>query len=149
MRAVVTGCLLFVLSSCGGSGSTESTETPPPTPPSAERPSISAQECEQDGGTVVGDIGDGRIHRPGYRCDDGQAPIADVPLGVEGSVCCPASEADPTDDAAACRSDDGCEDVQCIRAVTCVRECGDAPVGCGCCPCAEGFVDAIECEAER
>lgn len=171
---------------------------------------MSAADCEGRGGTVVGDIGDGRTHRPDYRCEGGQTPIADVPVGVEGSVCCPSRQCpeggvpprpgpdgppehcevlfegccyaeasracevagchtrcdimesypgqlercdEPAsaggEEASACRADEGCEDIQCLRAVTCVRACGDAPVGCGCCPCADGFTDAIACEAER
>lgn len=208
-RSVVLGSLVLFLCGCGGSDSGDSNDAPPPTPPSTERPSLSAAECEAQGGTVVGDIGDGRTHRPDYRCEDGQAPIADVPLGVEGSVCCPQTscpeggvpprpgpdgppedcqvlfegccyaDADHACEVAgcdvpceimesypgqlrrcdepasagggepACAVDDGCEDIQCLRAVTCVRECGDEPVGCGCCPCADGFVDAIGCESER
>ena len=151
-RHVVLGSLLLALCSCGGSDADESNDAPPPplqATPSAERPSMSAAECEAQGGAVVGDIGDGRIHRPDYRCEDGQAPIADVPLGVEGSVCCPRPASAGSDDAGACQVDEGCQDIQCFRAVTCVRECGDEPVGCGCCPCADGFVDAIECEAHR
>jgi len=58
------------------------------------RPSLSATECEAQGGTVVGDIGDGAIHRPDYRCESGSAPIGSIvadpdgPMGVEGAVCC-------------------------------------------------------------
>ena len=40
------------------------------------------------GGNVVGDIGDGAIHRPEYRCPSGSPPIGRIALGVEGSVCC-------------------------------------------------------------
>ncbi|HLT38743.1 MAG TPA: hypothetical protein VK034_20795 [Enhygromyxa sp.] len=60
-----------------------------------ERPGLTAQECEAQGGTVVGDIGDGAIHRPDYRCpDSGEAPIGTIvadpegPVAIEGSVCC-------------------------------------------------------------
>ncbi|MAQ15032.1 MAG: hypothetical protein CMN30_09595 [Sandaracinus sp.] len=69
-------------------------EAPPgelPTGPSpADRPAVGAAECEAQGGTVVGDIGDGAVHRPDYRCSDGQAPIGSVASGIEGAVCCPA-----------------------------------------------------------
>ncbi|MFK7992474.1 MAG: hypothetical protein AB8I08_41010 [Sandaracinaceae bacterium] len=60
-------------------------------PPAAERASMTAQECQAAGGSLVGDIGNGAIHRPDYRCPDGQVPSGTVPLGTEGSVCCPAS----------------------------------------------------------
>jgi len=87
---------------CGGAA------VPPPAPISAEpatavepatglaaRPSISAEACEANGGSVVGDIGDGAIHRPEYRCVNGAEPTASIqaapggPIAIEGSVCCP------------------------------------------------------------
>ncbi|MEX1365284.1 MAG: hypothetical protein AB1Z98_19305 [Nannocystaceae bacterium] len=61
----------------------------------AERPSLTNAECEAQGGTVVGDIGNGAIHRPDYLCDSGQPPLATVvpgegePIPTEGAVCCP------------------------------------------------------------
>lgn len=71
----------------------EPADAPLPGTETADRAAMSAEECEAQGGTVVGDIGDGAIHRPGYRCPNGEPPIADVPLGVEGSVCCPGDPA--------------------------------------------------------
>jgi hypothetical protein len=68
-----------------------STEPPPGPGPSTERPEMTAEACEAQGGTVVGDIGDGAIHRPDYRCPGGEPPIGTVPVGIEGSVCCAAS----------------------------------------------------------
>jgi hypothetical protein len=60
-----------------------------------ERPKLTAAECEAQGGQVIGDIGDGAIHRPDYRCaDSGEAPIGTIvpdeggPVAIEGSVCC-------------------------------------------------------------
>jgi hypothetical protein len=56
---------------------------------------MTAQDCEAAGGTVVGDIGDGAIHRPEYVCASGVAPTGSIrapegaPMAVEGSVCCP------------------------------------------------------------
>jgi hypothetical protein len=62
---------------------------------SDQRPELTAAACESEGGTVIGDIGDGAIHRPEYRCpDSGEAPIGSVvadpggAVAVEGSVCC-------------------------------------------------------------
>jgi hypothetical protein len=62
---------------------------------SDERPQLTAADCEAQGGTVVGDIGDGAIHQPEYRCpDSGEAPIGSIsadpdgPVAIEGSVCC-------------------------------------------------------------
>lgn len=66
-----------------------------PAEASAKRPSLTAQECEAAGGTVVGDIGDGAIHEPDYKCASGAAPTASIrpaeggPVAVEGAVCCP------------------------------------------------------------
>ncbi len=60
-----------------------------------ERPKITAADCEAQGGKVIGDIGDGAIHQPEYRCPaSGEAPIGSIvadeggPVGVEGAVCC-------------------------------------------------------------
>ena len=81
------------------------TEPAPAGPPGApgpdgaaqpvERPELSASDCESQGGTVVGDIGDGAIHRPDYVCpESGEPPLGtisaepDGPIAVEGSVCC-------------------------------------------------------------
>lgn len=52
--------------------------------------------CEKKGGAVVGDIGDGAIHKPDYRCPSGQPPLGSIvpapgePIASEGEVCCPA-----------------------------------------------------------
>lgn len=98
MRSTMFLCALLALSACGGS--TTEAEEPPPDEPveprdelpvdteTAERPSMTAEECEAAGGSVVGDIGDGAIHRPEYVCPSGQPPVGSIPLGVEGSVCC-------------------------------------------------------------
>ena len=84
--------LLVSLTACGGASpeaeEPAGEELPPPDAEQAERPSMTAEECEAQGGQVVGDIGDGAIHRPEYRCESGEPPIASIPLGVEGSVCC-------------------------------------------------------------
>ncbi|HYO97554.1 MAG TPA: hypothetical protein VER33_23745 [Polyangiaceae bacterium] len=89
-----------VLSACGGA-QVPAGDAPPvagASTPSAEagtRPSTTAEACEASGGTVVGDIGDGAIHRPEYRCPSGAAPSASVrppeggPVAIEGAVCCP------------------------------------------------------------
>jgi len=56
---------------------------------------MTATACQEAGGSVVGDIGDGAIFKPDYVCEsNGEAPTARIsaeeggPLGVEGSVCC-------------------------------------------------------------
>lgn len=57
--------------------------------PETSRPTMTDAECTAQGGTVVGDIGDGAIHRADYVCPSGSAPIGTIPVGIEGSVCCP------------------------------------------------------------
>jgi hypothetical protein len=70
------------------------TDGPTPTPEPTDRPLVTSTECEAQGGTVVGDIGDGAIHRPDYRCANGQLPLGAItaeqgePVAVEGAVCC-------------------------------------------------------------
>ncbi len=95
-RSLVT---LLVVAACSKSPTTPPT-TPPapatPTTPDGNKPSLTAAACEAQGGKVVGDIGDGAIHQPDYRCpDSGEAPIASVaaagdggPVAIEGAVCC-------------------------------------------------------------
>lgn len=57
--------------------------------------SLTAAECVDGGGSVVGDIGNGAIFEPDYVCEsNGEAPTAriaadgDGPIATEGSVCC-------------------------------------------------------------
>lgn len=71
-------------------------ETPPPADAPSDRPSLTDAECQAKGGTVIGDIGDGAIHKPDYVCANGKPPLGsirvegDAPVAIEGSVCCPA-----------------------------------------------------------
>ena len=73
----------------------EPAATPTPSDSAPTRAELTAEECEANGGVVVGDIGDGAIHRADYRCPSGPEPRGAIrapaggPLGVEGSVCCP------------------------------------------------------------
>lgn len=98
---------LLLTTGCAKSGP-DGGATPPPTdqtakpsepaPPDtgADRPTLTTAECQAKSGTVVGDIGDGAIHKPDYKCANGQPPLGsiraegDAPVAVEGSVCCPA-----------------------------------------------------------
>jgi hypothetical protein len=73
-------------------------------PPVADRPELTTEACEAKGGKVVGDIGDGAVHRPDYKCESGLAPIGRVALGVEGSVCCTGAGAAPTPAASTSRA---------------------------------------------
>lgn len=55
---------------------------------------MSVEECGAAGGRVIGDIGDGRVHRADYLCDTGDAPLGTIiykdgePITTEGAVCC-------------------------------------------------------------
>lgn len=79
----------------GPSFAPDSGTTPGAPTEDAARPSITANACEANHGSVVGDIGDGAIHRPEYRCVNGAKPTANIsadpggPTALEGSVCCP------------------------------------------------------------
>ncbi len=111
MRSVTGPIVAFLLlvgsNGCGGSQpppDAPAEATPQPSPPaepaaspSGDAPSranLTAEACEAGGGRVVGDIGDGAVHRPDYRCPSGAAPRGNItappggPIGVEGSVCC-------------------------------------------------------------
>jgi hypothetical protein len=95
---------LLLLAACGGSAppaagspaTPAATNAEPPAPRSGGSDSaLTAEECEKQGGHVVGDIGDGAIHRPDYRCPgSGQPPLGPIklepgrPVPIEGSVCC-------------------------------------------------------------
>ena len=105
-QIVVVCALSVALVGCGGASSppqepiqaappaTAQPESSTPEAP-APRPSLTAKECEASGGAIVGDIGDGAIHRPEYRCPNGAKPSGSIrateggPIAVEGSVCCP------------------------------------------------------------
>lgn len=61
----------------------------------SDRSAITQAQCEAQHGSVVGDIGDGAIHRPEYVCSNGKPPLGSIapaaggPIATEGSVCCP------------------------------------------------------------
>lgn len=63
---------------------------------SAHSIQMTTNECAQAQGVVVGDIGDGRIHRQGYLCENGEVPLGTIvfinsdAIPVEGAVCCSA-----------------------------------------------------------
>jgi hypothetical protein len=82
-------------------GGCASSQPPPQSPPSgepksaSERTEVTAKDCEAQGGTVTGDIGDGATQRADYVCASGKRPLGTIaaPAGgamaVEGAVCCP------------------------------------------------------------
>jgi hypothetical protein len=57
-------------------------------------PEMTRAECTEMGGAIVGDIGDGAIHEPGYVCEsNGLPPLGTIvdssgPIAIEGEVCC-------------------------------------------------------------
>ena len=59
-----------------------------------QRPTLTRAECLTNGGSVIGDIGDGATQRPEFRCASGLSPIAAIaflegePVANEGEVCC-------------------------------------------------------------
>lgn len=103
IRAAVMGLLLTTGCNKNGVDSNESTPPPSSTPsstppsPTTDRPAMTNAECESKGGRVVGDIGDGAIHRPDYTCESGKPPLGSIravegePIPIEGAVCCPTS----------------------------------------------------------
>lgn len=111
MRIVIAASTVALLlaAGCSKTGETSTSspapaadggQTPDQEPPAGEgteRPSLTAAECEAKGGQIVGDIGDGAIHRPDYTCPSGHKPLGSIaasgdgPIAVEGSVCCPAA----------------------------------------------------------
>jgi hypothetical protein len=91
LRSSLLGAVALVLIACAGATSTTSTEAPG----SARKGQLTAAQCEAAGGKVVGDIGDGAIHRPDYVClESGKAPLGPTapepggPIAVEGAACC-------------------------------------------------------------
>ena len=68
---------------------------PEPDTPQTERHELTSEQCEAQGGEVVGDIGDGATRRPDYLCPGGKAPTGNIaapeggPMPIEGAVCCP------------------------------------------------------------
>jgi hypothetical protein len=63
-------------------------------PSTTDRAEYTRQECMNNNGTIVGDIGDGAIFLPDYICEsNGLPPIANIlqdtqPFAIEGEVCC-------------------------------------------------------------
>ncbi len=94
-------CIAGLASACGPNKPATNPPEPaaptgedPPPPlgdqhPTADRPTFTVEQCEDEGGTIVGDPGDGSVHREDYRCENGEPPIARIDSGIEGSVCCP------------------------------------------------------------
>ena len=88
--------IALILTGCGSS------PPPPQSPPTGVpgnavpgRTALPQAACEAQGGTVVGDIGDGATQRPDYVCPSGKPPLGNIaapaggPMPIEGAVCCP------------------------------------------------------------
>lgn len=96
---LVLALALFV----AGCGSSQAPQNPPtgdatsgdPATGTPASKTLTKEECEAKSGTVVGDIGDGAIHRPDYVCASGKPPLGSIaqpaggPIAIEGAVCCP------------------------------------------------------------
>ena len=88
---MIQWAIVAFLIGCGPS------QAPPESPATdaPERTSLTQQECEAQGGSVVGDIGDGATQRPDYTCPSGKPPLGNIappsegPAPIEGAVCCP------------------------------------------------------------
>ena len=94
----ISWTIVAILAGCGSSQPQPQPQTPPAGEPAKavpDRKALSQEDCQAQGGTVVGDIGDGATHRPDYVCPSGKPPLGSIaapaggPIAVEGSVCCP------------------------------------------------------------
>mmetsp|Transcript_7272 Transcript_7272/g.15884 ORF Transcript_7272/g.15884 Transcript_7272/m.15884 type:complete len:429 (+) Transcript_7272:259-1545(+) len=61
----------------------------------SSRPDLTRDECTEQGGIIVGDIGNGAIHRDDYTCESNlEPPLGTIifppgePFPIEGEVCC-------------------------------------------------------------
>jgi hypothetical protein len=86
---------LFALSACTPkSQSLESAVDQSTIESISKRILITRSQCLALDGVEVGDIGDGRIHRPDYLCENQRPPLGTIraesgePIATEGSVCC-------------------------------------------------------------
>jgi hypothetical protein len=101
MRTHMIGwTIAAILAGCGSSkpppqSSPTPTPTGDPTTIAPDRKSLTKEECDAQGGAVVGDIGDGATLRPDYVCPSGKPPLGSIappaggPTPIEGAVCCP------------------------------------------------------------
>lgn len=94
MKTLWITLFIFLLATCSQS---RSDDTNPGLPGAnhADRKTLTEEECSSKNGKIMGDPGDGRIHRPNYICPSGKPPLGSVRyetgdmIPVEGSVCCP------------------------------------------------------------
>jgi hypothetical protein len=98
MACLVLAAAFTVACAGGGGTAARPAAEPEPSVPAPDgtgaQDPITAARCKELGGSVVGDIGDGAIHRPDYRCPGGEPPLGAIapeagePQAVEGAVCC-------------------------------------------------------------
>jgi hypothetical protein len=98
MRLISLALPIALAAGCTKTPATTPSSQPPAVeqaPAGGARPQLTPDACQAQGGKVVGDIGDGAVHRPEYRCpDSGAPPIGTIaaepgaPVAIEGSVCC-------------------------------------------------------------
>jgi predicted small lipoprotein YifL len=98
MHHAFASLLVAVALATAACGSKQSPPAATPGPANAQPQQgspLTAESCTAAGGEVVGDIGDGAIHRPEYRCpNSGQPPLGPIapepgePIAIEGAVCC-------------------------------------------------------------
>jgi hypothetical protein len=96
MHILSLALTMLLLAACSKSSSAPAPSSPAPVEPAVPtgRPTVSTADCEAQGGEVIGDIGDGAVHRPDYVCASGAPPMASISsaageaIAVEGSVCC-------------------------------------------------------------
>jgi hypothetical protein len=95
-RSVVVTTAISVLSivAAGCLGGTHDDDDVVVVELSADRTELTQQQCEERGGDVVGDVGDGATHQADYVCPSGERPLGDIepvapePIAIEGAVCC-------------------------------------------------------------
>ena len=92
MRIFLTLAISLSLAACGGSKPTSSEPPPADTTNESlgdtgdgegEASMMSPDDCEAQGGSVVGDIGDGSV-----ACENGWTEIGNVSGGIEEQLCC-------------------------------------------------------------
>lgn len=92
----ISWAIVVVLAGCGPSQPPpQDASTGDPATGAPERKALTQENCEAQGGSAVGDIGDGATHRPDYVCPSGKPPLGSIvppaggPVAIEGAVCCP------------------------------------------------------------
>ena len=82
------------MAACQSNLEPNSSESPSEFPKIAEREKMSPTVCKERGGEIIGDLGDGRIHRADFICANGQPPLGIIEfpkegqIAIEGAVCC-------------------------------------------------------------